>query len=299
MESSNIDDLLTGQSFSSDDSAGSPNSVSDEYYEESPKGIEVADETPHTREEVDFDSPGHETEEKAQEASAEAEDEYGNEKAAPKTYTEQEVNERINAAVRDRLARLEKRQAAPVEQPTKPTEPQFEYNPDSSEPWQQQLEKFVEQTMHKVSNRRVQEEQHQREIAAQQEFEGKFHSGMSKFADFTDVVGAQPVTDAMVMAIRGLPDPAAFLYAASKRASDELVRISKIGDPNTQMMEMGRLEARMKAPRTQTAAPRPLERTKPDGKFSHKSDREMTGDEMLIQADKERLQKFQSTGRRR
>ena len=84
---------------------------------------------------------------------------------------------------------------------------------------------------------------------------------MDRFSDFKDVVGSQPITDPMTYALRGMNDPSAFIYAASKRAPQELQRISNISDPYVQMVEMGKLEERMRKTPMTTKAPRPVSKT--------------------------------------
>ena len=63
-------------------------------------------------------------------------DDYGNEKSAPKTYTEDEVNERINKAVRDRLSRGNPANQQLTQQQVQQQSQGFEYNPDSEQRWQ-------------------------------------------------------------------------------------------------------------------------------------------------------------------
>lgn len=192
-------------------------------------------------------------------------DEYGNQKPKPRVYTEEEVNDRINKAIRDRLSRLKSQeQPLPSVQQVQQAQQNFEYNPDAEGNWQQQLESFVEQTFNKISQRQVTQAQQQREAAAHNEFQEKFVNGMERFNDFRDVVGAQPITDPMTLALRGMKDPAAFVYAASKRHPAELQRISSLADPYAQMVEMGKLEERMRKNTQGTKAPRPLARTKED-----------------------------------
>lgn len=189
-------------------------------------------------------------------------DEYGNQKAKPRVYTEDEVNERINKAIRERLARMKNQeQPMPSVQQVAQAQQDFNYNPDADGNWQQQLETFVEQTFNKINQRQVTQAQQMREKQAHQEFEEKFTNGMEKFQDFREVVSAQPISDPMTLALRGMKDPAAFIYAASKRQPAELQRISQISDPYTQMVEMGRLEERMRKVTNATKAPRPLGRS--------------------------------------
>ncbi len=230
----------------------------------------------------------------APEASAEQpeapapQDDYGNEVAAAKVYTEDEVNERINQAVRDRLARLERNSA---QQPPAPAQVQqaaqqgFEYNAESAESWQQQLESFVEQTVGRMNQKQAQQAQQMREQQAQAEFEQKFHQGMGKFKDYVDVVSTQPITDAMTVSLRSVKDPAAFLYAACKREPKEIERISRIQDPYAQIAEMGKLEERMKKARAHTQTPKPVARTHEDAAFSSKSDKEPTIEELIHRAE--------------
>lgn len=224
-------------------------------------------------------------------------DDYGNHKAKPKTYTEDEVNERINKAIRDRLSRMERNNQPNTQQAQQAKDAGFEYNPDSSQDWQQQLEQFVEQTVTKMSSKKEQQAQAQREEQAQAEFELKFHNGMSKFQDFRDVVGSQPVTDAMTIATRAMKDPAAFLYAASKRHPQELQRISQIPDQYAQMVEVGKLEERMRKSKTSTKAPRPVSKTREDAGMPTQSSKAPTIEDLIAHADAKRLQ--QRTARRR
>ena len=79
-------------------------------------------------------------------------DDYGNEKPEPKTYSEDEVSERINKAVRERMARMERN--TPQPEPQQQAKPEFEYNPESEESWQNQLEGFVEQTVSKMTSKK-------------------------------------------------------------------------------------------------------------------------------------------------
>ena len=156
-------------------------------------------------------------------------------------------------------------QPMPTQQQLTQAQQDFEYNPEADGNWQQQLESFVEQTFNKINQRQVTQAQQQKEQQAQYEFQEKFTQGAERFTDFRETVSAQPITDPMTYALRGMKDPAAFVYAASKRHPQELQRISQIGDPYAQMVEMGKLEERMrKSPANKSSAPRPLQRLKED-----------------------------------
>ncbi len=222
-------------------------------------------------------------------------DDYGNEKPKQesKTYTEDEVNERINKAVRERLARLEKNQPqASAPQDSQPM------HADDNASWEQQLESFVEQAVGKMSQKQAQQQQAAREHQAQMEFESKFQSSMSKFSDFVQVVGSQPITDAMTVATRAMNDPAAFLYAASKRHAPELQRIANLPDQYAQMVEMGKLEERMKKSKPVSSAPRPLTQTRDDSSYRMKQEpTEPTIEDLMHQANEKRMKSMSAKRR--
>lgn len=196
-------------------------------------------------------------------ASSENEmDEYGNPVVKAKVYTEEQVQQMI----RDRL----KRGAFRNEQQPSPQQVQqaqdsgFQYDENSEQTWSQQLEGFVENTMKKVNERHQREQQKFVQKRAQEEFESKFHAGMAKYPDFVQTLQDKPVSDNMMMAVRGLENPAAFLYTAAKKMPGELERISKIGDPYVQAAEMGRLHEKLSKPKSSSNAPRPLSHDRSD-----------------------------------
>ena len=219
-------------------------------------------------------------------------DDYGNAVAPSRTYNEDEVNERINAAIRDRFARFERNngQQPNQAQVQQATQQGFEYNADSQESWQQQLESFVEQTVSRMSQKQAHQAQQAREQYTQQEFDAKFRQGMTKFPDFVQTVQSQPITDHMVLGARSMKDPAAFFYAASKRAPQELQRIANIADPYAQIAEIGKLEEKMKQSRPGTKAPKPIGRTHEDAAIPKSKDkREPTIEEQIAKDTARRL----------
>lgn len=231
--------------------------------------------------------------------AAESVDQYGNEGVTERKYTEEEVRERINKAVRERLARFEKNEQA-TQAVQQHAAQNFEFDENSNQSWQQQLEQFVEHTVQNMSQKQLQRQQQEREKQAMQQFEEKFQSGMGRFKDFVEVVGNQPITDAMTIATRGLDDPAAFLYAASKRAPDELKRISQITDPYKQVLEMGKLEERLRKQKATTQAPKPLRKTTGDINAKIENEKkEPTLEELIAESDKKRRNLLlQNRGRR-
>lgn len=248
--------------------------------------------------EYENDEPEHDSSDDL--TDVESLDEYGNEKPKPRMYTEEEKNEAVNKAIRERLARLKSQdQPMPTVQQVQQAQQDFNYNPDSDQGYQEQLETFIERTFNKISQRQLTQAQQQREQAAQAEFQEKFTQGMERFSDFREVVGSQPITDPMTHALRGIKDPTAFVYAASKRHPQELARISQIPDPYAQMVEMGKLEERMRKTAQGTKAPKPLQRTREDAAPVPVSKKKQDGDsieDLIAKADAKR--RAQLTARR-
>lgn len=231
-------------------------------------------------------------------------DDYGNEKAPSRTFTEDEVNVKINEAVRDRLSRLERNTGQPQQNQTQvqqATQQGFEYNAESPESWQQQLESFVEQTVTKMGQKQTQQAMQMKEQHAHAEFEQKFRTGMGKFNDYINIVGQQPITDAMTLASRGMNDPAAFFYAASKRAPQELQRIAQIPDQYAQMVEIGKLEERMRQSKTTngTRTPKPIGKMQEDDPIPHQTKKREPTIEDLIAKDAAKRKMIQDSRRRK
>lgn len=180
-------------------------------------------------------------------------DEYGNTIDKPKMYTEEEVQAMIRKRLRDRHETQTPQQQQQMNDAAK----DFKADPNSEETWEVQLEKFVENTITKVAERQKQKEWEKSEQLTQAEFEDKFTRGMQRYKDFETVVRDKPISTAMMMATRGMDDPAAFLYAACKQHPQELERIAQIKDPYAQTASIGRLEERMKKAKLVTTAPKP------------------------------------------
>jgi len=166
----------------------------------------------------------------------------------------------------------------------------FKYDSNEDVPWEKQLSDFVKQTVSSMQTDQRNEERQRQEQTAQREFAQKFSKGMERFGDFREIVGSQPIDDAMTLSLRAMNDPTAFIYAASKRHPQELERISKLQDPYARMVEMGKLEERMRKNKPTTKAPRPLGRTKEDAYTKPVAkEKESTGDDLLAKADAKRL----------
>jgi uncharacterized protein YajQ (UPF0234 family) len=297
MDISNIDDLLMGgnsaqQPMSPEEKSSEEPEVEQEQ-ELDPYEPEHGDES---REEPEQDEYNEEEETKE---SAPEVDEYGNEK------------ERMSKGLKDRLDRKEKQHQREIEQREREIDAlrqqmaqqganreiqqaakDFEYDPDAGGDWQQQLASFVKQTVNSMTREQEEKTTRQQEAKVQAEFESKFRDGMSRFDDFTDVIQSLPceISNPMTLATRSMENPAAFLYAAAKRNPQELERISKIRDPYGQMMEMGKLEERMRKNKPATKAPRPLGRA-PDDAMTKAADKkkDTSGDDLLAKADAKRL----------
>lgn len=213
-------------------------------------------------------------------------DDYGSEIATKeRTYSESEVQ----AMIRDRLSRGRQQQEAPQPQyqpqPAQQSAP--EYDPNSGESWEAQLEGFIENTLTKREQQRQQQDWQRQEQETQTNFEVRFNQGMQKYQDFEQVVLGKPLTPQMVISTRGMSDPAAFIYAAAKTQAPELERISKIGDPYAQAIELGRLEERMRKSRGNVSqAPKPI--AAPKGDMSSEPKQRKWGiDDKLAQIEKE------------
>lgn len=278
-ETSSIDDML----------AGNGNVMAKEPPDYHPE--ETSEENNLSQESYDSQDSYEDGADESEKSPSESKDldDYGNDKPEARTYTEDEVNERINKAVRERLARMERNGQQQAATPN--NVPQgFEYNSDSEANWQQQLESFVEQTVSRMYSKQAEKHQAHRERQAQEDFEQKFHNNMSRFSDFKDVVGVQPITDSMTLSLRAMNDPAAFIYAASKRNPQELERISKIGDPYSQMVEMGKLEERMRKSSLGTTAPKPLGKTKEDSVTNFTSNKkEVSIEDMIARSEAKKI----------
>lgn len=189
-------------------------------------------------------------------------DDYGNEVPKARMYTEEEVNRMM----RDRLSRGRWAQEPQPELTTNWQQPQTQ-DVSQDDSWEAQLEQFIDKTITNRERSQLEKMQQYEEQRRHAEFQDKFVRGMSKYNDYQNVVAQQPITDSMLLATRGMEDPAAFFYAAAKTQAKELERISKINDPYQQGMEIGKLEERMRKAKSMTAAPKPVSKTV--GDMSH------------------------------
>jgi hypothetical protein len=297
-EFGNIDDMLIGGTSPSipptseskddyqiaddapDNDLDTPEPTNKDDFYSTPKEKSIEDEKP-------FDEP--------QEKETDSDD-YGNPKEKPRTYTEEEVNEMFRKRFKNR-----------TEEEVKPTPQQyaqaeatgFEYNPESNDNWEVQLKHFVKQTVSQMQVEEVQKQNTLREKQAHVEFQDKFIQGMEKFNDFKEIVASQPIDDAMTLALREISNPAAFIYAASKRQPQELERISKISNPNARYAEMIRLEERMKKAAQGTKAPKPISRSSNDASIPVKAKpKEPSIEDLIASSDaKRRAQMTAKRGR--
>ena len=313
MPISNIDELLMGGSTSQH-----PMSPEEKNIIEN----EAIDEMESNEPEDDYEEDNHQNEDsndddyESNEPDDKPEDKPRAEEKTPKPEVDEYGNEQEpeNEAIRERLARQARKHQAEIDalraqlaqqgasQQVQQAAKDFEYNPDEEGNWQQQLASFVKQTVNSMTREQHESQTRAQEMAAQQQFESKFRDGMEKFDDFRDVMTSLPfqISDHMTLATRTMNNPAAFLYAAAKRHPQELERISKIRDPYGQMMEIGKLEERMRKNKTSTNTPRPLARTKDDAPLkTPKKEKDFTGDDLLAKADSKRLALARQRGRNR
>jgi len=299
MNIGNIDDLLTGAKTETQPAAPE-NRYEEEYIKTEQE--EESSEPQSSEEVIEQEAPqeNSESEDLQAEESTQELDDYGNKK------------EPENKAMRERLARQARKYESEIDALRKELEqrnaPQsvqkaaqdFKYDANEEGDWQQQLASFVKQTVSHMQQEEQSARNRQIEQEAYRAFERKFTEGMDRFDDFHEVVANQPIDDAMTLALRALDDPSAFIYAASKRMPEELTRISKLKDPYARMVEMGRLEERMRKSRASTKAPSPLSRTIDNGSLPKaQKSKEPTIEDLIAQSDAKRKAQLQSRGGRR
>lgn len=243
-------------------------------------------------------------EDKESETQDDSKDDYGTEikKGEERLYTQEELDrissERTNKAVRERFERMQRNnpeQAQDIQQQAVDyAKDNIEYDPNSSESWQQQLESFVEQTLTKMQQKAMQQQQQQAKQQEEQEFHQKFQQGMARYPDFKDVVGKQPFTDTMTETLKGFDDPTAFAYNAAKHMPKELERISKLQNRHKQMIEIARLDERMRtdANKKTSRTPKPTQKVKQDVPSAHKDTRNSNVTELIAQSEKEQMARF-------
>lgn len=307
MSISSIDELLMGGSTSQQ-----PMSP-EEKYQDSPEEIEELENETAEYDTDDDSSQSLSDDEDSDKEEATPDADEGEESDKPEFEEDEYGNkkERMSKGMKDRLDRKEKQHQREIEQreaelnglraqlaqqgasrEVQQAAQDFEYDPNESGDWQQQLASFVKQTVKSMTSEQEASQKRSEEAQVQAQFEAKFRDGMNKFDDFREVISSLPceVTNPMTLATRSMDNPAAFLYAAAKRHPQELERISKIRDPYGQMMEMGKLEERMRRNKPTTKAPRPLGRAPEDATVKAKpKEKDYSGDDLLAKADAKRL----------
>jgi hypothetical protein len=307
---SNIDDLLIGSQGNSQqpptpesmDDAKSLTETSGNYSDEytDTKSDDLTDDSSES------DNVSHETldeDEDVADVADVAEDEYGN----PKEILTKKVQKRLKRqadkyeskiqALESQIAQLTPQQHHQLQQDAK------NISASSDEDWKLQFETMVEQTVYNMQNKKAHESRRAEFMRLEKEFEQKLFSGIEKFVDFRETiqnVGCD-ITDHMTNATRSLDDPAAFLYAASKRHPDELKRISQLRDPYAQVREMGKLEEKMRKNKAGTNAPRSLGKTREDANFPVTPDKKKNEsiDDLLAKDAAKRLAKVRERTARR
>lgn len=222
-------------------------------------------------------------------------DDYGN--AVPKTEPEDEMIpksvlrerlERKNRETEQRIAEAEQRARDQAYAEMRAKAQSDDSTPDASGDWQEELKSLIRETQKEEQTQAAERLWRAEQDEIQSQFEVKFNSGAAKYKDFETVVMGKAITPQMAMATRGMENPAAFIYAAAKTQPQELERISKINDPYSQAIELGRLEERMKKARTNTSsAPKPV--TPIRGDVSEKAPARNNIDDILIRDERDKL----------
>lgn len=300
MDISNIDDLLMGGKTATQPATPEHQYEPEEIEEVEPQESEGNFDYDSGEEETEsHEEPSEEADNSQEDETESHEDEYGNKTAQLSKSMQKRLERQAESLKRKHeleiLSLRQQLEQQGASQQVQQAAKDFEYDPNDDGTWQQQLASFVKQTvsqMHQDERRFAQE---QEEKSAHQEFAKKFTQGMDRFDDFTKIVANQPIDDAMTLALRGMEDPAAFIYAASKRQPQELERISKLRDPYARMVEMGKLEERMRKNKPTTKAPKPLGRIKDDGKIpSSKEKREDTIEDLIAKSESKKLARLKA-----
>lgn len=263
-ETSSIDDLLMGI-----ESTGTQTPETPEEDAEIDSHIDDNDEYEESETEIQDTEESEEQEDTIAEEEKIVIDEYGNEKERmPKGMKERfdrkdkkhklEIEQRESEINALRMQLAQQGASQQVQQAAK----DFEYDPNSDGDWQQQLKQFVRHEITSVTTEEQQKQQRYEEAKTQAEFEGRFRQDVDRFPDFEKVITEleAQIDDPMMYAIRGTKNPAAFLYAAAKRAPQELQRIAKMKDPYAKVAAMGALEVTLKQTKPMTKAPKPVGR---------------------------------------
>lgn len=189
-------------------------------------------------------------------------DDYGNPIGKTKMYSEDEVNKMM----RERFTRGNHNQQPNQHQQNIIDQKAKEFTPDpaNADDWDKQLKEFVKETFNELKDNEKQENWKRQEQENQSKFEEKFSTAAKRYNDFETVVSSTPVTSAMMLGIRSFDNPAAFIYTACKNSPQEIARISKLSDPYAQVVEMGKLEERLRRVKSGTSAPRPLKMVRGD-----------------------------------
>jgi hypothetical protein len=234
------------------------------------------------------------SEEDSEEGSDEDEsssiDEYGN-KQKEKVYTQTEVNEMFRRRYKNNPEAMQAHDEFMRSQQSNPPEQQKKYSEDD---WEAQLKEVIIQTVREDAaaekQKAYQSEQAaiQAEQAAKQEaYNNEFMDKASKFNDFEDVVKGK-ISEAMYHAASAASNPAAFIYAACKRAPQEVERIRGIENPIAQMVEFGKLEEKMKTSKKSTKAPKPVSRSGSGKSVPYKSSGQSI-EEKIAESNERRL----------
>lgn len=299
MDISNIDDMLHGTVGGN---KTEPEKVVDDTPEDTETGETDSGDVYGLSEEESDEPETHSSDESdegdAQDKTSKKLDEYGNEEDTGLTEKMQKRLKKLKADNDAQLAQAQSEIAqlraqlaqqgasSDVQQAAK----DFKYDPNDDGSWQEQLAEFVRHTVRSDEQKKIQEAQHREELADQAEFRARFNKGMERFDDFVEVVDGKPIDPDMAAALRGISDPAAFIYAAAKRMPQELERISKLKNRHERYSEMIRLEGKLRQSKRVTEAPRALGRTKEDANVPQpKAKKEESIEDLIAKNDAKKL----------
>lgn len=295
----NIDDMLMGGKTATQPATPESQSMGPaEIGEDMPDDVYGLNEEPETPEPEDDHmsdpEPEPEQEEKPEEDHTPEYDEYGNEKENLSKSMQKRLERQAESLKRKHdaeLAELRQQLAqAGASKEVQQAAKDFEFDPNDEGSWEEQFASMVRQTIAKDEQERIQRAQQEEVQRDMQEFRGRMQDGMNRFDDFIEVVGGQPMDNEMTLALRSIQDPAAFIYAASKRMPEELDRIARLKNPHDRYAEVIRLEQKMRQNKPTTKAPRPLGKAKEDAQVPvPKSKKEESIEDLIAKSDAKRL----------
>jgi len=224
------------------------------------------------------------------EAVDDSSDEYGETVAKDEPKF---TNADVQRIVQERLARALKNK--PHQEPEQEPEQKPRYEEPEESDWERELESLVDRRLEMIEQRKLEAQWKEQAAQEQNTFEQKFSTSMSKYNDFEETVAplAGHLNPTMAQALKGMDNPAAFIYNAAKKHKDEIIRISSMNNPYQQVIALGALEASMKKKKIASSAPAPVNRDKGDYSPAQSAKVKNSIDHAIAQEENRKRERFQ------